>query len=297
VAQFLGVRSEEPELYQHPPQAQHFAYVLEKLSEKNSQIIVTTHSPYFVQTNNFEQIRIMRKSTGQYCYSDVFSTTWKKVEDRLKEALGEEPRHPNSLMAAVNQIMFPTQKELFFSKIPVLVEGIEDVAYIATQFQLDKTWNQFRTLGCHLIPVGNKCSIARFIAISQELEIPYFVIVDGDADTKPENRENNLKDNACLLKLLSYDKYNPEPEATIWEENFIMWKTKIGELVKADFGEKNWQEAVEKARSECGFTEKTGLKNQMLISAILERLFEKGFRSANLTKLLSSVLRYAECLK
>lgn len=290
---------EEPELYQHPPQAQHLAYIIEKLTEPegNSQIIITTHSPYFVRTNKFEQIRIIEKSTGRLCNSEVFSTTWEKVEKRLRTALNEKPIPPNSLMAVVNQIMYPTQKELFFSKIPVLVEGIEDVAYIATQFQLDETWSQFRTLGCHLIPIGNKCSIARFIAIAQELEIPYFIIVDGDADTKPKNREKNLKDNACLLKLLSYDKHNPKPEDTIWEENFIMWKTKIGELVKADFGEQNWQEATEKAKSECGLTEISGPKNQMLISAILERLFEKGVRSANLTKLLSSVLRYAECLK
>ncbi len=50
---------EEPELYQHPPQAQHFASLLERItSGKNTQIIVTTHSPYFVTTKGFEGVRM-----------------------------------------------------------------------------------------------------------------------------------------------------------------------------------------------------------------------------------------------
>jgi len=49
---------EEPELYQHPPQARHLADVLERLaqSENNSQVIVTTHSPYFVSSKGFENV-------------------------------------------------------------------------------------------------------------------------------------------------------------------------------------------------------------------------------------------------
>jgi len=289
---------EEPELYQHPPQAQHFADILEELSrpERNSQIIITTHSPYFVRINSFEQVRIMRKSTSQYCYSDVFSTTWGKVEGRLKEALGEQPRRPNDLMAVVNQTMYPTQKELFFSNIPILVEGPEDIAYIATQFQLNKIWNRFRTLGCHLIPAGNKCEIARYIAIAQELGISFFVVVDGDADlTKSDDIKKNVKDNSCLLKLLSYDKYNPTPEKTIWEENFIMWDTEIGSIVRNDVGEENWQKAENEVRNKYGLVE-AKQKNQILISAILEKLQEQGLQSANLIKLSANILKYAECL-
>jgi predicted ATP-dependent endonuclease of OLD family len=36
---------EEPELYQHPPQARHLATVLQRLSTGNSQIIISTHNP------------------------------------------------------------------------------------------------------------------------------------------------------------------------------------------------------------------------------------------------------------
>ena len=51
---------EEPELYQHPPQARHLAAVLQKLSRGNSQVIVSTHHPVFVSGEGFENVRMVR---------------------------------------------------------------------------------------------------------------------------------------------------------------------------------------------------------------------------------------------
>ena len=56
---FLGV--EEPELYQHPPQARFLANALCELSEKSRQILITTHSPLFVSGRTFESVRVLRK--------------------------------------------------------------------------------------------------------------------------------------------------------------------------------------------------------------------------------------------
>ena len=47
----LGI--EEPELYQHPPQAKHLAHVLQELSDGNAQVLAATHSPYFVSGRGF----------------------------------------------------------------------------------------------------------------------------------------------------------------------------------------------------------------------------------------------------
>jgi predicted ATP-dependent endonuclease of OLD family len=61
---------EEPELYQHPPQAQHMASLLEALAtdpEKNTQIILSTHSPYFISSKGFENIRALRKEIDNKC--------------------------------------------------------------------------------------------------------------------------------------------------------------------------------------------------------------------------------------
>jgi len=74
---------EEPELYQHPPQARRLADVLEKLSSLggNSQIIVTTHSPYFISSKGFENVRMVRKKSGGK--TQITATTFDKLEGRL----------------------------------------------------------------------------------------------------------------------------------------------------------------------------------------------------------------------
>lgn len=57
----LILACEEPELYQHPPQARHLATVLHDLSQANSQVIVSTHDPIFVSGEGFEDVRMVRK--------------------------------------------------------------------------------------------------------------------------------------------------------------------------------------------------------------------------------------------
>jgi len=54
----LILACEEPELYQHPPQARHLATVLKKLSESNTQVILCTHSPYFISGEDFSCVRL-----------------------------------------------------------------------------------------------------------------------------------------------------------------------------------------------------------------------------------------------
>lgn len=290
----LGV--EEPELYQHPPQAQHLADVLEKLSgpESNAQIVVTTHSPYFVTSKAFENIRMLRKSEREHC-SRISWTTYARVEDRLKKALGEEPKSPTALMAIVNQIMHPSQKELFFTPLAVIVEGGEDVAYISTHLYKSNEWNLFRSLGCHLIVGGGKNNQSRFIAIAQELEIPVFVVFDGDGCvTNAEDIKNNRRDNGCILRLLSISDVDPLPKETMWRENIVMWATNIASSVRADFGENAWNAAQQKVRDHLELQGHLSSKNKVLIAGTLEELWNQGKKSASLIKLCGCILAYAQ---
>ncbi|MBO2457276.1 ATP-dependent nuclease [Actinomadura violacea] len=60
---FLAI--EEPELFQHPVQARTFASVLRRLAaepERGIQISYATHSPYFLETDGFHQIRRMTRA-------------------------------------------------------------------------------------------------------------------------------------------------------------------------------------------------------------------------------------------
>jgi predicted ATPase len=82
---------EEPELYQHPPQARHLSSVFESLSGQNAQIIVTTHSPYFVSGQHFENIRLVNRKDNATC-SQISAYPVSKLAVRYAEITGEPLR-------------------------------------------------------------------------------------------------------------------------------------------------------------------------------------------------------------
>lgn len=288
---------EEPELYQHPPQAQHIAAVLEKLAsapERNTQVLVTTHSPYFVSAKGFESIRLVRKSREKRS-SIVKAATYDAIEKRLADALGESPGKPSALMATVGQIMQPSQRELFFTRVAILVEGVEDVAFISTHLQLTKKWDAFRENGCHFVVCGGKVSLSRPLAIACELDIRCFVVFDSDSDeSKAADRKNNRRNNACILRLCGFTEADPLPSDDFWSDKLVMWHTNIFDGVKLDIGGAAWDSAEQTVRAENHYTTGVRRKNSLLISATLEKLNDEGKTSTRLTTLCDRILAFAQ---
>jgi len=178
----LGV--EEPELYQHPPQARHLADVLCELSTGNNQILATTHSPLFVCGEDFEDTRLVRAPLNE-AGSEVKALTLEALCRRIRAAVGEdEQRQIEGLVAKIHQALQPGIAEMFFARVPVLVEGLEDVSYITTELHLSGQWSEFRRLGCHLIPANGKDKLIKPLAIAREMGIPVFTIFDADGDTE-----------------------------------------------------------------------------------------------------------------
>lgn len=122
---------EEPELFQHPPQAQHLSDVLQKLTEGNSQVMVCTHSPYFVSGEFFEDVRLVRKHAVRGC-SEVQQVTFEDLASTVAAASGTIPTKREGAIARIHQALQPALNEIFFTPFLVLVEGLEDVAYITT---------------------------------------------------------------------------------------------------------------------------------------------------------------------
>lgn len=283
----LGV--EEPELYQHPPQARHLATLLESLSEKTTQVILTTHSPYFVSGKGFENIRVVRKNTAEG-QSVVKQYTHTELSKRLAEVMKQDPRTPTEVIASVSQIMQPSQSELYFSTKPILIEGTEDIAFVSTHLKLSGRWNEFRRFGCHFIVCGGKNAMSRPLAIAQGLCIPAFVLADGDSDRK-DSIETNKRDNGCLLRLCAYND-DPAPTEIYWKPNLVLWKTRILDEVRNEIGHNVWDVAENEARNQEDLHTGVTQKNPLVISATLENLWRKDIKSKLLDKLCNSILAY-----
>jgi putative ATP-dependent endonuclease of the OLD family len=285
----LGI--EEPELYQHPPQARHLSEVLERLADRNCQVLVTTHSPLFVSGKGFEDVRMVRRLHDGG--TRVSWATGSQISDMLATALGEARASPSSVMARVEQILQPSQNELFFCNVPVIVEGVEDIAVIATCLRLTDCWWRFRELGCHFVQAGGKNSMSRLAAITRCLKVPAFIVFDGDSDAKPEQTKANERDNARLLSLCGCGEATPMPGEDFWASDLVMWKTQIQPAVVADVGQVAWADAQETARSKHGLGG-VQQKNGLLIAATLEELWSGGHTSPRLERLCRTILKHAE---
>lgn len=236
---------------------------------------------------------MVRKAVGGGA-TQAGQLTGDELSSTLSDALGAEPQKPSEVLAAVEQIMQPSQNELFFSRVPVLVEGPEDVAFLSTAFHLLGYWQDFRRLGCHFVACGGKTNMSRPLAIAKGLGMPTFAVWDGDSH-HPNQETSHRRDNGCLLKLCGQEAEDPWPAETIWGDCMVMWKEDLSRQVKKDAQETTWSYALSNARAEYGLMNHVSEKNGLLISGTLEQLYRsEGRVPACLETAVSNILSFAE---
>ena len=267
----LGI--EEPELYQHPPQAKHLAHVLQKLSEKNTQIIASTHSPYFVSGRGFEAVRLIRRNDDQqaYCCSLDFAT----LALRQVALTGEAPIKPLGIRARIDPLMQPHISELLFSEKLVLVEGLEDLSILSAWIELKSLGNAFREKGISIIAVNGKSELLRPAIIARELEIPTMVILDADGNCKQDYRADNETDNSRLIAWSNHKDIPAFPEEPVLQDNIVIWPNNIHDSIFESEDPKVLADIKEAARAKCGHVKSLN-KNTVFLGELLILAKEKG---------------------
>ena len=292
----LILACEEPELYQHPPQARHLAAVLNILRQGNAQVIVSTHDPLFVSGEGFEDVRMIRKDSGHRC-SAVSHMTFDEIAQAVAAATGKQPAKPEGTLAKIHQALQPSLNEMFFTRRLILVEGLEDVAYLLSFVNLLDKADEFRRLGCHIVAANGKSELLQPLVIARHMGIPTYVIFDADAD-KPDKNGSQAKherDNRALLTLLGKAEENPMPAATYSGPGFMMWHSDIGAIVETDIGKDEW--AAFRAKADRRYGQAGGLrKNSLHIGASLAFAWEAGKRPASLTQVCAAILDPDNCV-
>ncbi|MGD0624085.1 MAG: hypothetical protein ABSB32_05135 [Thermodesulfobacteriota bacterium] len=148
---------------------------------------------------------------------------------------------------------------------------------------------------CHFVVCEGKNSMSRPLAIAIGLGIPAFVVCDGDANECDDasRSQSHERDNGCLLRLCGL-MLDPIPEEIYWSSRLVMWKTKILTEIRNELDADVWNEAEIEARSTADLRDGVAQKNPLVISATLERLWEKGIKSKHLERLCRSVLAHAK---
>ena len=181
----LVVAIEEPEIYQHPIRARHFGRALTQLSGRpGTQVLLATHSPYFVRPEQFEHLRRVRLTNG-------VSTSTQATVAEVAEAAGESEEKVKRRL----EVELPkTYSEGFFADAVVLVEGATDKAIIETI--AERLGTPLDAAGIAVLTADGKRSLKLAAKVLEALGTRVLVVVDGDANgwtRRPEEKQVSAK--------------------------------------------------------------------------------------------------------
>lgn len=281
---------EEPELYQHPPQARYLAETLLELSEKGAQLLLCTHNPLFIPGDNFDKIRIVREY-GNPSQTKITSVSYDELSKELAN-VGERHLKESGMVAKLYPSLNPIINEMFFCKVLLLVEGQEDIAYITSYLMLTGAIVEFRKHGCHIVPVDGKNRLIKPLAMAKLLQIPAKVIYDADTNkTKEDEVIKHKKDNRAILNLQGHDNESEWPTAHVLKENLCCWQTNLTDTIKTEFG-LDWQKYRDKTSA--FYDNAADLeKNPLAVAKTLDLAWADGKKSDTLLELVDRIISYA----
>jgi len=287
----LIIAIEEPELYQHPNRQRSLSRVLRELSEgaipgvaERTQVIYSTHSPFFVELSCFDAIRRLTKSPNARDQSLPYITcvshvSMESLARELQQAQLEQPKEPfsgESLKCRLAGIMTPLQSEGLFADVVVLVEGLDDrAALLTTAFAMGA---DLEGSGVGIIPSIGKNNLDRLYLIFNGLGISSYVVFDGDAHRAghTEDSKRHESTNRRLQRLLGIGKTVAFP-ATIVDERYAVFQTELDRVVMNAVGEQLYIAAVQDFKKSNGYnTAKECRKSPAFIELLLKRAGAQG---------------------
>ncbi len=295
VSPTLILGCEEPELYQHPPQARHLAEILMELAAGDSQVLLTTHSLYFVDVEYFDGIKVFRNVFGKATVSSSsFSEVIVNYNAAFKKPLQNEDQARTKLAIQTQ----PKFNEIFFAERVVVVEGVSDLACIEAYMRLSGKKSEFQKSGATIVVCEGKSSLALMILIMKSFKIPYHAIFDCDSEYDEKFASNpdkfrepyneHIRDNDAILELSGHKKIEGFPADHIFLSNVTGWRFNIERTLEVEFGE-DLEACLQSGRDAVGNL-RNSRKHPLFIAASMSSAWKKGKTFPVLQKLVERVL-------
>jgi putative ATP-dependent endonuclease of OLD family len=249
---------DEPEAHLHPLAQKWLARTLFRMVNDGLQIVITTHSPYFIDLNYLEGLYLVRKENNA---TKVINKSRGELAEFCTETgatkANEQTIIPFYSKSATSNIL----KGLFASKI-VLVEGMTEE--LTLPIYLKEVGLDVLEAGIDIIGVGGKGELAKWWRLFTLFEIPCFICFDNDIkdDKDGVKRKDALKSigihDEKIEKLISSEDWNIEEKFCVFGKDFeeTLRNTfsdykKIEEKVKNELGDSKPLVAREVASKIC----------------------------------------------
>lgn len=189
---------EEPEIFMHPQARRHLYQIFKEItSNSDIQIILTTHSSSFIDTEYFDTIGEVYKEPDEYGVPNTkikLVTRQKLVNFAKQTGVPQNKTTINSITEYYRTTSNYMLNEAFFSKSLILVEG--ETEELAIPVYLRHLEIDCDLLGISIIAVNGKNQIPKYWRMFYTFGIPMLVLIDNDST--PEKVKSNKNIAACF---------------------------------------------------------------------------------------------------
>jgi len=235
---------EEPEAHLHPLAQEWLARKIHQMAADGLQIVITTHSPHFIDILNLEGLVLVRKN------DENATVVCQLTKEQLAEHCKKHHSHPQKtspekiLPFYANQ---STQEILngFFAKKIVLVEG--QTEQFALPVYLRKVGMDVTKEGIAIVPVMGKGNLAKWWRLFTAYGIPTYVIFDNDS--KDDETAAKRRDVLTTLQLDNADGIISSEDWLIYE-NLCVFGKDFEVTMRANFP--GYQEKEQEAKEILG---------------------------------------------
>lgn len=186
---------EEPELFLHPQARRHLFKELRELAAEGMQIILSTHSDSFIDTEFFDEIgRVVKiddeENEGKLNTKLITCSKEKLRNHCIATGVPEEKVTVESLSEYYRTTSNYQLNEGFFARCLILVEG--ETEEMALPELLQENGIDCDSLGISIIGVNGKNQIPKYWRLYSKFGIPIIVVIDNDNSEGKQSSNKNI---------------------------------------------------------------------------------------------------------
>ncbi len=181
---------DDPGVYLHPSGQKDLLDTLEKISESN-QIIFSTHSPFMIDREKLERIRIVSKKEGDGTL--IEEKFYKSDDDALQPIRA-------SIGMTIGDSLFTTKRNL-------LVEGYSDELILESMSRLcsKKKENYIDIHEVSILPANGANKMSYFVTLLTKENLKFLALLDYDSEGRKAAKELKEKFNINEKNILTLD--------------------------------------------------------------------------------------------
>jgi putative ATP-dependent endonuclease of OLD family len=229
---------EEPEAHLHPLAQQWLARKLSIMCQSGLQMLITTHSPHFIDLMALEGLALVFKVQSATRIKQLTPAVFaqKCIE------LGAPPDrvNPGNILPFYRASATPQILEGLFAKLVLLVEGPTEA--LSLPVYLDRCGFDHSKNGVAIVPVHGKGSLGKWKRLFAAFDIPVFLVFDNDAH---EDRAATKRLDALASLGIAADQAIALAQATGWivGDEFALFGSDFETVLRAVFEEYSLLEA------------------------------------------------------